>query len=41
MRHFILHHVARVLRVLIHIDGLPYGYAPTGEAALATQRQGC
>ena len=37
MRHFILHHVARVLRVLIHIDGSPYGARITESDASASR----
>ena len=38
MRTYILHFVAKVLGVLIHIDGLPYGRGPKGPAPAATQQ---
>jgi hypothetical protein len=38
MRNYILHLVAKVFGVLIHIDGLPYGRGPKGPAPAATRQ---
>lgn len=41
MRKLVLHHVARLMGVLIHIDGIPYGWdgGSRGYAASATEVQ--
>lgn len=38
MRNYILHLVAKMLGVLIHIDGLPYGRGPKRLGSEATRQ---